>query len=189
MSAPEKRPWWVPLLGVGFLGLGGFQCLAALGMAYVAAEMGGGAAAVFLGLATAWFVPGVLLGASGVGVVAGARWARGCSLAAVGAMALALGLVAANRDAIPGAVASLVEFGEKQGGAADLVRKLREGAGGDPVAALRDPEQAAPSAWAFTAECGCGMPWYLLVLAACASPAGRRLSTPTPPGSSRTPAP
>ena len=189
MSAPEKRPWWVPRLGVGSIGLGGFQCLGALGMAFMAAEMGGPPGTVFAGLASAWFLPGFLLGAGGVGVVAGTRWGRPLSLAAVAAMGLSLALVAANRAAIPGAVADLVEYGERQGGAAEVVRKFRASAGGDPVEALRDPPQAAVSAWVFTAECGCGTPWYLLVLAACALPAGRRIATPTPPGEARTPAP
>lgn len=189
MSGPAKRPWWVPLLGVGSIGLGGFQCLGAMGMAYMAAEVGGPAGTVFFALAAAWFVPGLLLAASGVGVVAGTRWGRGLSLAAAGAMVLSLVLVAANRKPIPGAVAGLVEFGEKQGGAAEIVKKFREGGSGDPVAALRDPDQAEASAWVFTAECGCGMPWYLVVLAVCALPAGRRIATPTPPGASRTPAP
>lgn len=189
MSEPPKRPWWVPLLGVGSIGLGGFQCLGAMGMAYMAAEVGGPAGTVFFGLAAAWFVPGILLAASGVGVVAGIRWGRGLSLVAAGAMVLSLVLVAANRRPIPGAVASLVEYGEKQGGAAEIVKKFRSSAGGDPVAALRDPHQADASAWVFTVECGCGLPWYLVVLAACALPAGRRIAIPTPSGTSRTAAP
>ncbi len=189
MSGPAKRPWWVPLLGVGSIGLGGFQCLAGLLMAFAAAEVGGGAGTVFLGLAASWFLPGILLGVSGVGVVSGARWGRGLSLAAAGAMALSLVLVAVNRRPVPGAIADLMEYAERHPDAAPLVKRVRSMEGGDPVAALRDPDQAAASAWAFALECGCGLPWYLLVLAACASPSGRLLATPTPPGASRTPSP
>lgn len=189
MTEPEKRPWWVPLLGVGSIGLGGFQALGALLMAYGAAEVGGKPGGVFFGLAAAWFVPGILLGASGVGIVAGTRWGRGLSFAAFGAMALSLGIVTAYRGETPEAVLGLIEYGEKQPEVAPWVKRARSSAGGDPFAALRDPDQAAISAWMYTLYCGCGMPWYLLVLGVCALPAGRRIATPTPPGASRTAAP
>ena len=190
MSGPG-RPWWVPLLGVGSFGLGGFQALGGLAMAIMAAETGGAAGTVFIVLAGAWFVPGVLLAASGAGVVAGTRWGRGLSLAAVGAMLLALGIVGFHRRSIPAAVADLVVYAEKdsKGLAADAVKKGRAVLGEDPVSLLRDPEQASISAWVFTLYCGCGMPWYLLVLLVCGLPMGRRIATPGPSGGGRTGAP
>ena len=189
MSEPEKRPWWVPLLGVGSIGLGGFQCLFALLGVLAAAEVGGSAGTVFIGIAAAWFLPGILLLVSGIGVVVGARWGRVLSLVAAGTMVASIALVASNRKGIPEAIASLVEFEGKQGPAVEIVKKFRASESGDPVFALRDPDQARISAWFFTGYCGCAMPWYLLVLSACALPSGRRIATPTPPGASRTPAP
>jgi len=185
-----KRPWWVPLLGVGSLGLGGLQCVGSIALAWLAAEMGGDGATVFAGLAAGWFVPGVLLSAAGIGIAAGTRWARWLGVAAAAAMLVSLALVAANRGSIPGAVASFIEWGERSGGmAARVLKWYRSSAGQDPVEILRDPGQGAISAWAFTVEYGLGAPWYLLVLAVCALKPGRSIPSPTPPGPSRTAAP
>ena len=87
MSDEPRRPWWVPLLGVGSLGLGGFQALGGLGMAFCAAALGGEPGSVFLGLAAGWFLTGALLAASGIAVVAGSRRARALCVAAPLAMA------------------------------------------------------------------------------------------------------
>jgi hypothetical protein len=180
-SAPVPRPWWVPLLGVGSLGLGGMQGLGGLMLLWAASLLGGGSAKVFLGLGLVWLVPGVLLAVSGVGVVMGTRWARGLSLASVAVGCLAFGLVAWNRDAIPAAVADFIEYGEREHGSskdmAGLYKRLRESGGGDPSAVLRDPEMSKASAWTFTAECCCPVvPWYLIVLIACGFPSGRRIA-------------
>ncbi len=178
---PPGRPWWAPLLGVGSIGLGGFQVLGGLAMAFAAMQLGGEAGAVFLGLCLAWSGPGILLAISGVGVVAGWRRARGLSLAAVAAGCLALGLVAANRAGIPGAVADLIDYGEKhqdsRSDLAALTKRLRGKGVDDPVAVLRNPELAGASAWTLAGECACPVvPWYLVVLLACALPSGRRIA-------------
>lgn len=178
---PAARPWWVPLLGVGSIGLGGFQVVGGLLMAFAAMQLGGEAATVFYGLCLSWLLPGALLAGSGVAVVSGSRRARALSLLAVAAGCLALGLVASHRMGIPGAVADLVEFGEKQQDSrsemAALIRRLRKAAGEDPVATLRDPHAVNPAAWTFAGECACPVvPWYLVVLLACALPAGRRIA-------------
>jgi hypothetical protein len=180
-SAPSPRPWWAPLLGVGSLGLGGLQGLGGLLMLWAASLLGGGPGKVFLGLGLAWLLPGILVAVSGVGVVTGARWARALSLGAVAAGSLALGLVAWNRAAIPGAVADFIEYGEREHGSsremADAFKRLRAQGGGDPVAVLRDPELAKTSAWTFTVECCCPVfPWYLVLLVACGLPWGRRIA-------------
>jgi hypothetical protein len=173
------RPWWVPLLGVGSIGLGGFQALGGIAMAWVAAEVGGSSGNVFFGLAAAWFLPGILLAISGLGVVMGARWGRSASLAAVALMVLSLAFVAAERRAIPGAIADAWEHGERAGPApvVDLLRKSRKTGSMDAMETLRDPDLGEGSSWMFTLECGCGLPWYLVVLAACGLPSGRRIAT------------
>ena len=185
-----KRPWWVPLLGVGSLGLGGLQFFGAMGLAYLAAEMGGAPATVFAWLAAGWLVPGVLLAVAGVGISAGTRWARGLGVAAAAAMIVSVALVIANRAAIPEAVASFIEWGERSGGmAADVLKWYRNREGQDPVDVLRDPVMGAISAWTFAVEFGLGAPWYLVVLWTCALKPGRSIPTPTPPAPSRTAAP
>jgi hypothetical protein len=189
VSDEPRRPWWVPLLGVGSLGLGGFQGLGGMAMAFAAAELGGEPGTVFLGLAAGWFLTGALLAASGIAVVAGSRRARALCVAAPVAMAIAVVLVAWNRDRIPPAVVAVIEYGEKQAGDSELVKWFFDQGGRDAVARLRDPDQAALSAWAFAVEFGIGTPWYLLVLAAGVLPAGRRIVTPGPPGASPPPAP
>jgi len=185
-AAPDgkpPRPWWVPLLGVGSIGLGGFQALGGLMLAWVATLVGGKAGGTFFGLCLAWLLPGLVLATSGAGVVTGARWGRALSLAAVAAGALALGLVAWNRAAIPAAVADFYEYVEREHGSsrdvADLLKRMQAAGQGDPVAVLRDPDTARVSAWTFTVECCCPVvPWYLVVLLACALPGGRRIAGP-----------
>jgi hypothetical protein len=155
------------------------QALGGLALLYLAAEIGRDAGKVFLGTGLAWLLPGVLMLVSGIGVVSGARWARGLSLAAVAAGFVAVGFVAAGRAEIPGAVADVWEHGEARGGreVRDLMKWAAEVARADPRATLRDPEARNASGWSFTAECACPVvPWGLLVLLACASPGGRRIA-------------
>jgi len=178
-AAPPARPWWVPLLGVGSVGLGGLQALGGLLMCAVALSAPVGARAGFLLAGVAWLVPGLLLGLSGVAVTAGWSSARGLCLAAVAAAALGIGTFAAARRSVPPAVAEAGEWmlthpeftPEARDTVRDLFRRF-SGAGErieplDAVRALRDPEIGESAARWYAGYCCCPvLPWYLLVLLA-----------------------
>jgi hypothetical protein len=166
---------------VGSIGLGGIQVLAGLLLVGVALSGPASATESFLLLGLAWLVPGLLLGAGGVGVVLGSRWARRISLAAVIGSLAFLGCVGAFRRSLPPAVADAGEWAiqhpEAPPIAKDLWKKMVRGPDQDNLALLRDPSQAGAIGWAYTAYCGCPvLPWYLVVLLACALPSGRRIA-------------
>ncbi len=178
---PPGRPWWVPLLGVGSIGLGGLQGLGGLALLWLGMQMKGSAAGVFFLLGGAWLLPGVALAAGGVGIVSGARWGRWLSVGAVAMGVGALSLVAERRTTIPPAVADAIEFAsahpEAKGALADTLVRLRKDKSGDPVVILRDPGQADVQGWAYAVYCGCPvLPWYALLLLACVPTWGRRLA-------------
>ena len=180
-AAERGRRWWVPLLGVGSLGMGGVQALGGLMLVLAGMQVPGPAAAVFFGAGAAWLVPGLVLAASGVGVVLGSRWARGLSLGAVAAGAAALALVAVNRRSIPPAMADGIEYAashpDAKGGPGEMLARLRRSPEGDPVATFRNPELLEYTGWTFTGYCCCPIvPWYLVVLLACAPSWGRRIA-------------
>lgn len=148
-------------------------------------QLKGPGAATFLLASAAWLLPGALLVAAGIGIVIGARWARGLSLAAVAAGAAGVGAVALRRERIPPAVADLVEFASSQGGVqkqlSEALANLRKGPTGDPVAILRDPAQAPVQGAIYTGYCCCpALPWQILLLLVCATPLGRRIAAAPP---------
>jgi hypothetical protein len=170
-AATQARPWWVPLLGVGSVSLGGLQALAGLMMCGVALSAPGEARGAFLLGGLAWLVPGVLLGLSGVAVTAGWPSARRLCFVAVAAAAAGIGAFILGRGSVPAGVADAGEWMLSHPETPEWGLKIvRDAADGDPrrtIALLRDPEVAETAAWAYSGYCCCPvLPWYLLVLAA-----------------------
>jgi len=166
-----KRAWWIPLLGVGSIGMGGLQALAGLGMGFVGLSAGGAAPAGFLLTGAAWFVPGMLLGVSGVAVLGGWPSARRLCVLAVIAAAAGLGLVAWRRQALPPAIADAAQWALEHPEAPPWARKAFDesaaGRGRDLLKSLKDPGVAREAAPFYVGYCSCPiLPWYLLVLAA-----------------------
>lgn len=187
MTDPEPRPpavarpWWVPLLGVGSMGIGGMQAVGGLLMLFAGMQLKGASASTFFVMAAAWVLPGTVLAVSGIGVVTGARWARGLSLAAVGLGLLLVVPVALGRAGIPTAVADLLAVGKAQTGGSsavpDLLKFATKAAGTDPEAQLRSGEGAEAQQWVLTAECCCpALPWQVVLLVVCGTPMGGRIA-------------
>ncbi len=177
----EKRPWWVPLLGVGSMGIGGLQAVGGLLMLFAGMQLKGSSATTFFTMAAAWVLPGAVLAVSGIGVVTGARWARGLSLAAVGFGVLLVVPVALGRTGIPTAVADLLAVGKAQPGDSsavpDLLKFATKVAGTDPEQQLRSGEGAEAQQWVLTAECCCpALPWQVVLLLVCGTPMGGRIA-------------
>jgi len=175
-----ERSWWVPLLGVGSVGLGGLQVLVGAALLLLGMEGPESGRTVFPLMALGWILPGTLLAAGGVGVVLGRRWGRALSLAAVLAGASLLVLVALHREDIPPAVADSTEWvanhPDAKGAPGDFLRKLIQGKGAASLRTLRDPSLASEMGWAYTgAQCLPVLPWYLVVLVACGSKWGDRI--------------
>ena len=180
-DADPGRPWWAPLLGVGSVGLGGLQALGGLALCGIALSGPAGSRGVFLLLGLAWFVPGALLGASGVLVTARSPRARIACVAAVLAWALGVGLVGACRGSIPPAVADTGEWAlghpEAPPAAKRFLDEVLKGRTAIQIEALRDPSMRSDFGWLYTGYCCCPvLPWYLTLLLACAGPWARRLS-------------
>jgi hypothetical protein len=156
-------------------------------MCGVALSAPGDAREAFLLGGLSWIVPGALLGASGVAVLA--RWPsarRLCLLSVVVAVA-GVGVFTAWRDRVPPGVADAGEWALAHPDLPDWAMKVvTEAARGDPrgtMRMLRDPGVARDIAWVYSAYCCCPvLPWYLLVLVA-ALPRGRL--RPTPPEAPR----
>ena len=179
------RPWWVPLLGVGSVSLGGLQALAGLMMCGVALAAPGDARGAFLLGGLAWLVPGILLGLSGVAVTAGWPPARRLCFVAVAAAAAGIAAFTVGRESVPAGVADAGEWMLSHPETPEWgLKLLRDAADGDPrqtIRLLRDPEVAGTAGWAYSAYCCCPvLPWYLLVLAAAAM-GGRFASPPSAP--------
>ena len=184
-ATPTARPWWVPLLGVGSVSLGGLQALAGLMMCGVALSAPGGAREAFLLGGLAWLVPGVLLGVSGVAVTAGWPSARRLCFVAVAAAAAGIGAFTVGRESVPPGVADAGEWMLSHPDTPEWgLKLLRDAADDDPrrtIGLLRDPEVAGAAAWAYSGYCCCPvLPWYLLVLLAAAA-GGRFAVPPSPP--------
>lgn len=184
-AGQPARPWWVPLLGVGSVSLGGLQALAGLMMCGVALSAPGGARGAFLLGGLAWLVPGVLLGLSGVAVTAGWPSARRLCFVAVAAAAAGVAAFTVGRESVPPGVADAGEWILSHPDTPEWgLKLLREYSEGDPrqtIRLLRDPDVAETAGWAYSAYCCCPvLPWYLLVLLASFAK-GRFASPPSPP--------
>ncbi len=180
-DAKPAHPWWAPLLGMGSLGMGGLQALGGLALVGVALSGPADSRGAFLLLGTAWFLPGILLGASGVLVTLRSPWGRAVSVAAVLAGSLGIGLVAANRTSIPPAMAETGEWAVRHPEAPPWAKKLLDDVLGGKTdlqfRALREPSMRSDYGWLYAGYCGCPViPWYLTLLLACAGPWARRLS-------------
>jgi hypothetical protein len=177
----SRRPWWVPLLGVGSIGLGGLQALGGILMIGVGMQLRPPSSTLLFLAGAAWLLPGAAMLAAGIGVTTGARWGRWAGVGAVAVAALALVPVVLQRRQIAPALADVVEFGKSQPGAARILTPVlswsRDRQGQDTVTVLREPGVADEFGRLYSGACCLPvLPWYLVVLFACAPPWGRKIA-------------
>ncbi len=173
-------PWWRPILGVGSLGLGGFQVLGAGFLMAMAALGPGRAAGTFALVAAAWALPGLALAVAGFGVLQDRPWAGRASVGAAVVFAACVAGLVAGRAALPPAVADAAEWAEARPEAPplliDYLRESRRRSGVD----LRDPEAAGLTGLVYAGCCAVPvLPWYgLLLVVAGMRSAARRSRAP-----------